>query len=581
MLVGDLEMGEGSAHVSNCTFVGNTPEGIYVRWNSDLQLNNSIVAYTHSVIDEWGGWGGVGLFAEKVDLPEDLEVSHCCFYGNETVDLQGGGIFDELLFGVIADANANGDPCDSYFNIFMNPTFVDTGEQNFRLDSASHCIGAASPSFAPPVDIEGNLRPDPTGTIADIGAYESPLGTAFVQPPIIVSFGLNAGEDSTSCNLVTMNIAAMHFPTEFMASEGPSFEGAAWELYASTATFALSSGPGTKRVYLKTRNSAGQSGVAVDSIIYAPPLGMSVQDLVIQLFNSGADICLSWSPVPGATSYSMYADTVQGFSVAPLTLLGTTNDTTFVDIDPFSQHDKRFYVVVAAAALDTGGMILVPAGTFSMGSNTWPYTQPIHPVTVPEFYVDRHEVTNAQYKAFCDMQCPPRDYPPNPYFNSMPDYFTDPTYANYPIVNVTWQDAKDYALWVGKRLPTEAEWEFAARGSSNLVYPWGNSWDGSRANISGGYPYPVDSLASGASPFGCLNMIGNVYEWCEDNFHWTYLAAPSNGSAWIDDPPGPERIIRGSAWNGDPITAESAFRNWISPTSFQNNMGFRCAKTAP
>lgn len=230
------------------------------------------------------------------------------------------------------------------------------------------------------------------------------------------------------------------------------------------------------------------------------------------------------------------------------------------------------------------GMVLVPAGFYSMGADySAPRSLPIHTVNVPAFYIDIYEVTNAQYKAFCDSTA--RAYPPDPSFDDMPNYFTNPVYVNYPVVTVDWNDAEAYATWAGKRLPTEAEWERAAKGNTdNRQWPWGDTWNDSYANVYGnpadGYAYtsPVGHYPNGISPTGCYDMTGNVYEWCEDDWHGSYTGAPTDGSAWIDSPRVSDRIMRGGSWAGAYDTKCAARLYGDSATRY-GNVGFRCSRT--
>jgi formylglycine-generating enzyme required for sulfatase activity len=210
----------------------------------------------------------------------------------------------------------------------------------------------------------------------------------------------------------------------------------------------------------------------------------------------------------------------------------------------------------------------------------------IHTVNVPAFYIDVYEVTNAQYNAFCDATS--RVYPDDPSGDWFypPPYFSNPIYANYPVVMVYWQDAVDYATWAGKRLPTEAEWERAAKGDQdNRIWPWGDTWVAANANIydntADGYDYasPVGNYPNGISPAGCYDMIGNVLEWCEDDWHETYTGAPSDGSAWIDNPRGSYRIGRGGSWSDSNTYSRCAVRGNLNPSNRYGNIGFRCART--
>jgi formylglycine-generating enzyme required for sulfatase activity len=230
------------------------------------------------------------------------------------------------------------------------------------------------------------------------------------------------------------------------------------------------------------------------------------------------------------------------------------------------------------------GMVLVPAGSFVMGNVDEGLSTPEHTVNVPAFYIDIYEVTNAQYKAFCDSTS--RAYPQDPGFSGMPNYFTNPAYVNYPVVYVDWNDARAYAVWAGKRLPSEAEWERAAKGNTdNRRWPWGDTWIAANANIGDGnpdgytYTSPVGTYPSGISPAGCYDMAGNIWEWCEDDEHSDYAGAPTDGSAWIDDPRGNVRVFRGGSC-ADGIWDQRCAHRLFNDQSERNfNRGFRCAKT--
>jgi formylglycine-generating enzyme required for sulfatase activity len=232
------------------------------------------------------------------------------------------------------------------------------------------------------------------------------------------------------------------------------------------------------------------------------------------------------------------------------------------------------------------GMVGVPTTSYLMGSTEGGNPSiPVHTVTVPEFYIDQYEVTNAQYKLFCDLTN--RFYPPDPGFDEMPNYFTNAAYAYYPVVNVTWQDAQDYCTWrgAGYRLPSEAEWELAAKGSSdNRSWPWGDIWIASNANICcanpDGYIHtsPIGTYPYGISPFGCYDMSGNVIEWCQDDPHNNYEGAPTDGSAWIDNPPSNYKIIRGGSFSHNQDGSRCIDRGLYPTNGLGSHLGFRCVK---
>ena len=158
-------------------------------------------------------------------------------------------------------------------------------------------------------------------------------------------------------------------------------------------------------------------------------------------------------------------------------------------------------------------MVSVPAGEFWMGCNEQADKRcnfdekPYHKVYLDAYYIDKYEVTQSEYN-----ECVTTDKCPA---NRKKDGFTG---DRQPVIGVSWEDADTYCKWAGKRLPTEAEWEKAARGTDGRVYPWGNSFDPTRANYAGalGKTSEVGSYPSGASPYGALNMAGNVWEWVAD-----------------------------------------------------------------
>ncbi len=244
---------------------------------------------------------------------------------------------------------------------------------------------------------------------------------------------------------------------------------------------------------------------------------------------------------------------------------------------------------------DSSVMVKVPAGEFTMGSSNGDDDEkPVHQIYLDEYYIDKYEVTNRQYKRFCDATG--RSYPEDPDFLGMADYIR--TRLGYPVVNVSWNDAKAYCEWAGKRLPTEAEWEKAARGTDAREYPWGNGLpsaggfyrsnydcydgkDGSDHSIykRDGYEYtaPVGSFPRGASPSGCADMAGNVWEWCNDWYDSEYY-----GSSASNNPTGPSlgsaRIIRGGSWNDYAGNLRCANRLYYEPSYRYYYLGFRCSR---
>lgn len=232
-------------------------------------------------------------------------------------------------------------------------------------------------------------------------------------------------------------------------------------------------------------------------------------------------------------------------------------------------------------------MVRIPAGTFEMGSDacdesSGEHWKPAHKPYVSEFFIDKYEVSNKQYRRFCDAT--QRSYPADPNFTENHDYFE--LFPDNPVVNVSWTDALAYSVWAGKRLPTEAEWEKAARGVDGRPYPWGSKdpFEG----VAGAFycfgeygmeqtgTRPVGSFPESASPFGVFDMGGNVWQWCQDWYDSTYYrSSPSV------DPKGPasgtERVVRGGFPGRHIGWFLSAGRSGDSPLQPRRSRGFRCA----
>ena len=238
---------------------------------------------------------------------------------------------------------------------------------------------------------------------------------------------------------------------------------------------------------------------------------------------------------------------------------------------------------------DGAKMALIPAGSFEMGDSkdepeVWmKWSRPVHTVELDTFYMDVHEVTVGKFRKFVRETGYEYDR-----WDDVADY--SPT-GKHPMILVTWDDATAYAKWAGKRLPTEAEWEYAARGGlSGKRYPWGDDESVARnhANYSGtggkdqwggppnGGTAPVGSFDSNG--YGLYDMTGNVWEWCADWYGENYYTSP------LKNPKGPDtgqyRVLRGGAWSFNTSYLRAAYRTYSSPGERNSSTGFRCVSGA-
>jgi formylglycine-generating enzyme required for sulfatase activity len=236
---------------------------------------------------------------------------------------------------------------------------------------------------------------------------------------------------------------------------------------------------------------------------------------------------------------------------------------------------------VATRVSPTDGMVqvFIAEGMFSMGTDDKEVmkNRPVHTVNLPAFWVDQTEVTNAMYaKCVEAKKCPP------PFGEKFNPYYGKFKYENFPVVYISWDGADKYCAWAGRRLPTEAEWEKAARGTDGRLYPWGNEPPNrSLANYDNaiGEPVPVDRYPLGASPYGALNMVGNVREWVADWFHeYYYIVSPEENP--LGPPSGGTKSLRGGSYLDDENEIRVFNRFFHPPGSPGINRGFRCASDA-
>jgi formylglycine-generating enzyme required for sulfatase activity len=235
-------------------------------------------------------------------------------------------------------------------------------------------------------------------------------------------------------------------------------------------------------------------------------------------------------------------------------------------------------------------MVYVLEGDFSMGSVSDRLDeQPVHMVHLDAFWIDQTEVTNRMY-ALCVEKgaCTPLA---NPISFGIPTHYNDPGFDNLPIIGVDWDMAQAYCRWAGRRLPTEAEWEKAARGTDGRTYPWGNTSPtcelANLRSVSFGTPpcgndmTVVGSYPAGASPYGALDMAGNAWEWVNDWYSPTYYSQ-SPGSNPTGPTSGDRHVLRGVSWENNWDVVRSAYRFAGNPVDYNPYIpGFRCSRSAP
>lgn len=232
-----------------------------------------------------------------------------------------------------------------------------------------------------------------------------------------------------------------------------------------------------------------------------------------------------------------------------------------------------------AAGVVPDGMVLVPGGAFTMGTNqgeglgpntprSFNDARPEHTASLPAFFLDKTEVTNRQYQEYCQAT----GYPAPPHWKS--GTFPEGE-EEFAVSHINWYEASAYAAWGGKRLPTEAEWEKAARGTDKRTFPWGNNWDEDRTISNRSRSFKVATKPTGASPFGALDMAGNLFEWTA-SWYDAYPNAPHKFAEFGTQ----MRVIRGGGFDGTETLARTYYRSVAYPRTRSEWIGFRCARDA-
>ncbi|HEY3376421.1 MAG TPA: SUMF1/EgtB/PvdO family nonheme iron enzyme, partial [Armatimonadota bacterium] len=434
-----------------------------------------------------------------------------------------------------------------------------------------------------------------TGKIAvttDGGTATSVATFTVYQPPTIVSFTPTLGP---------VGRVVLLTGTNFTGATAVTFNGTPAKTFgvgsATSMSAIVPSGATTGPIAVTT-----PGGIAVsteDFTVYAPPTiisftpnkgpvgqtvtitGTNFTGTTSVKFNGAASI---WFTVVSAKSIT--ARVPSGASTGRITV--TTPGGTATSVAEFSVTG-----VTSTNATDGAAMVWVPAGTFPMGSIGGvgdANERPVHSVSHDGYWIYKYEVTVAQYRAFCTATS--RALPPFPSGKSWTGKtgWGDPALQQHPIVNVTWDDASAYAEWARVQLPTEAQWEYAARGARGNNYPWGgtateldqyNGCDWTKcANAYNSFPlgkstWPVGSFPLGASWCGAQDMAGNVWEWCAD-WYDEYTSVPLyNPSGPLD---GVSHVLRGGSWkdNAEYYCRTAHRESLYYLDSSKDNYGFRC-----
>jgi formylglycine-generating enzyme required for sulfatase activity len=289
-------------------------------------------------------------------------------------------------------------------------------------------------------------------------------------------------------------------------------------------------------------------------------------------FASEADVSI----LPTTTIVTELSPTLPPTLTATVTVIASLTETFTPTLTPTNTLTETVTLTDTVAPTVTlpssinapeTGMVLVPAGQFVMGQGSDEHTP-----SVNAFFIDKYEVTNALHKVCVTARgC------------SMPSdqvTYNNPAYGDYPVVFVNWKHAMAYCEWRGARLPTEAEWEKAARGTDGRNYPWGEGTGCNLANASGceGSTSQVGSYPDGTSVYGAYDLAGNVSEWVS-SLYKSYPYSPVDGREDLNSDG--LRVLRGGNWNLNFIFLRTWYRNPADPEIPLDRVGFRCAKDAP
>ncbi|MBN2391676.1 MAG: SUMF1/EgtB/PvdO family nonheme iron enzyme [Anaerolineae bacterium] len=424
------------------------------------------------------------------------------------------------------------------------------------------------------------------------GDYLSDSGTSFAAPQVAALAALIRSKAPGKTNVEVVNIITSTADLVQTQTGDPIGGLGRINVYRALTLAATGHDPGFDDLPLPPRSLQATVADGGVQLTWAKPTPEPVDFAGVHIYR------LEISPTT--------SDPIAQIVRADLLGSGVITRTEFLDetVDPGKAYHYRVYSVDAIGQESVnragtgvpvsyipGDMVLVPAGEFQMGCDPehnggyscFPAELPLHTVYLDTYAIDKYETTNAQYAAcVAEGVCDP---PQHNRSQTRLSYYGNPIYADYPVIWVSWDNAASYCAWAGKRLPTEAEWEKAARGAEDTrAYPWGDgSPSCSLANNGSciGDTAPVASCPVGASPYGVLNIAGNVTEFVSDWLQFDYYSvSPYANPSGPDD--GWDKVVRGGNWyldNSLALVVARAF--YVYPTPPNGYVGIRCAVDVP
>jgi len=279
---------------------------------------------------------------------------------------------------------------------------------------------------------------------------------------------------------------------------------------------------------------------------------------------------------------TVYTRTGKDFEATELSTLAIPSGTQESEItpDPPLTTSLTNGIIQQTSEKDGMEMVYVPAGSFTMGSNSSEADTdeiPEHEVYLDAFWIDKYEVTNSQYAqcmaaGACAAPIITKSY-------TRTSYYGNSEYDKYPVIYVSWYEAQAYCQWAGRQLPTEAQWEKAARGTDGRKYPWGNEKPTNKHSNFGSLNKGTTDVGiynEGQSPYGCFDMIGNVWEWVFDWYQEDYYSSSDNEKNPSGLLLGEKKVLRGGLWGFSEKVLRVTYRDSDTPDTTGNSSGFRC-----